>query len=118
MILWPEICAALANGQTLKTIRDWLEESGIVVTYSAFTSYVSRIRRRGITVASDSHRVSPASASDLSSGRRNPAAAELQESIATALETEQTDPLKNIRERSANRPGFEYPPGVDEDSLI
>src|SRR5688572_12668270 len=99
MILWPEIRAALANGQTLKAIRDWLEESGIVVTYSAFTSYVSRIRRRANTGASNSGSAGPAGTSDLNSGGRKPAATELRESVAAALGTEHIDPLKNIRER-------------------
>jgi hypothetical protein len=45
--LWPEIQAALDNGQSLKSIRQWLEEeAGIVVSVSSFTSYISRIRRR------------------------------------------------------------------------
>jgi len=45
--LWPEIAAALENGQSVKSIRQWLEEdTGIVVGITSLTSYISRIRRR------------------------------------------------------------------------
>ncbi len=115
MVLWPEIRAALENGQTLKTIRDWLEESGVVVTYSSLTSYVSRVRRReNLRSFRPNGPPSPSARAEL--GMR-PATAEDQEEIAMTAE-QHPDPLKNVRDRNANRPGFEYPPGVDEDSLI
>lgn len=45
--LWPEISAALESGQSVKSIRHWLEEdAGIIVGITSLTSYVSRIRRR------------------------------------------------------------------------
>ena len=45
--LWPEIKAALAEGQSVKTIREWLEEdAGVALSISSLTSYLSRIRRR------------------------------------------------------------------------
>src|SRR3954449_762623 len=44
--LWPEISAAIQNGQTLKSIRDWLEAEGIPLRYSQFTLYVRRIRQK------------------------------------------------------------------------
>jgi hypothetical protein len=45
--LWPEIAGALENGQSVKSIRQWLEEdAGIVVGITSLTSYISRIRRR------------------------------------------------------------------------
>ena len=45
--LWPEIQAALAEGQSTKTICGWLEQdAGITLSITSFTSYVSRIRRR------------------------------------------------------------------------
>jgi hypothetical protein len=45
--LWPEITAALENGQSVKSIRQWLEEdAGIIVGITSLTSYISRIRRR------------------------------------------------------------------------
>ena len=45
--LWPEIAAALEGGQSVKSIRHWLEEdAGILVGTTSLTSYISRIRRR------------------------------------------------------------------------
>lgn len=45
--LWPEIKAALAEGQSVRTVVQWLEEdAGVVVSIGSFTSYVSRNRRR------------------------------------------------------------------------
>jgi hypothetical protein len=47
--LWPDIEAAIAVGQTMKTICAWLaEDAGITVSVTSLTSYVSRIRRREI----------------------------------------------------------------------
>ncbi len=44
--LWPEIRIALAEGQSLKTIREWLEEdAGLSLSITSLTSYISRIRR-------------------------------------------------------------------------
>ena len=45
--LWPEIEAALEAGQSMKSIRKWLEEdAGITLSITSLTSYISRIRRR------------------------------------------------------------------------
>ena len=45
--LWPEIRAAIAEGQSLATIRQWLEEeAGIAVTVQSLGSYLTRIRRK------------------------------------------------------------------------
>ena len=55
--MWPDIRAALAEGQSVKTIRQWLEEdAGVVLSATSLTSYISRIRRRELrerTVDSD-----------------------------------------------------------------
>lgn len=45
--VWPEIEAALAVGQSMKTICAWIaEDAGITIGVTSLTSYVSRIRRR------------------------------------------------------------------------
>ena len=45
--LWPDIDAAIAVGQTMKTICAWLaEDAGISLSVTSLTSYISRIRRR------------------------------------------------------------------------
>ena len=45
--LWPEIKAALDEGQSVRTVLEWLkEDAGIVVSIGSLTSYISRIRKR------------------------------------------------------------------------
>ena len=46
--LWPEIRAAKAEGQSLATIRQWLEDEGgiIVTTVQSPGHYLARIRRK------------------------------------------------------------------------
>jgi hypothetical protein len=45
--LWPDIDAALQGGQSMKSIRKWLEEdAGVTLSITSLTSYISRIRRR------------------------------------------------------------------------
>jgi hypothetical protein len=47
--LWPDIDAALAVGQTMKTICAWLaEDAGTTLSVTSLTSYISRIRRREV----------------------------------------------------------------------
>ncbi len=44
--LWPDIEAALDGGQSMKSIRKWLEEdAGVTLSITSLTSYISRIRR-------------------------------------------------------------------------
>ena len=48
--LWPEIKAALDDGQSFKSIRNWLlEDAGIAVSIPSLRSYVTRSRRRAAT---------------------------------------------------------------------
>jgi hypothetical protein len=44
--LWREIEGALADGQSLRSIREWLEEEGLIVTRATLSSYKRRFRRR------------------------------------------------------------------------
>jgi hypothetical protein len=45
--LWPEIKAALEDGQSIRTVLDWLkEDADIIVSVGSLTSYISRIRKR------------------------------------------------------------------------
>ena len=46
-VLWPEIKAALEDGQSFKSIHQWLDEdAGITVSIPGLRSYVSRNRRK------------------------------------------------------------------------
>lgn len=47
--LWPEIKAAIEDGQSMKSIRMWLEdEVGVVMTADSLRSYVRRCRGKEI----------------------------------------------------------------------
>jgi len=106
--LWPEILAALEGGHSLKDVWEELGHDGIELSYSKFRSYAARIRKayRPETPAEPTlaaitpHR-------NVDSQRRSETLSSLR------------DPLANLRERIASRPGFEYdesPP--DESKLI
>jgi hypothetical protein len=43
--LWPEIQIALDDGQTMRAIRGWLEDQGVVFTTNNLRKYISRIRQ-------------------------------------------------------------------------
>ena len=121
--LWPDIEAALAVGQSMKTICTWLaEEAGITLGVTSLTSYVSRIRRletRRRTSTPVPTVESPTSAT----GRpplvsvRTPV---LQESTGPQRFARGFDPLANFRASQAKNPGFHYHPatGEDEKDLI
>jgi hypothetical protein len=116
--LWPDIEAALAVGQSMKTLCAWLaEDAGITLGVTSLTSYVSRIRRREAagrrelprpTSATNSNplvspflpirTVAPHNPKPLTSFGASPVA--------------QFDPLANLHASQAKLPGFNYrPPG-------
>ena len=121
--LWPDIEAALAIGQSMKTICTWLaEEVGITLGVTSLTSYVSRIRRR----ESQRRRSMQASAvaSPTSAAARPPLVSArttvLQGSTGLESVTAGFDPLANFRPSQAKNPGFHYHPATaeDEEDLI
>src|SRR4051794_15701224 len=88
--LWPEISEAIQNGQTLKTIRDWLEAEGIPLRYSQFTLYIRRLRQKQTQLAD----VLPTTALNLeTSAARDARASESQ----VRAEPRPPDPLANIK---------------------
>lgn len=44
--LWPEIRAALDDGQSMKSVSLWLNEAGVVVAPDNLRSYIRRCRRK------------------------------------------------------------------------
>ena len=95
--LWPEIRAATAEGQSLATIRQWLEEeAGIVVTVQSLGSYLTRIRRK--------ERVTQAAPT--------PPAAHVH-SKAPVSSTRAKIPAD-----AKKTGGFEYPPGPPDESKL
>ena len=94
--LWPEIRAAIADGQSLASIRQWLEEEGgVIVTVQSLGSYLTRIRRKELA---------------------NPAApnAPATQTPATAL----PGVLRNLAESAKRKATFEYPPGPPNESKL
>jgi len=98
--LWPEIQAAIADGQSLASIRQWLEEEGgVVVTVQSLGSYLTRIRRK----ATPTSPTQPASQPRLSESKPQPPA---------------PHSLDNLRESTKKKRGFEYPPGPPDESKL
>jgi hypothetical protein len=98
--LWPEIRAAIADGQSLATIRQWLEEEGgIVVTVQSLGSYLTRIRRKEranpvpVTPAPVPRTVRPKRSGD-------------------------SNPRTKVRESATRKREFEYPPGPPDESQL
>ena len=119
--LWPEIERALKNGQSLKTIRDWLEEEGVLLTYNQLTTYVGRIRRRQETAPESSgRRESPSPAAPVHNPEQPTEGRPIPSPMIPTVpsEKEARDPLANVRAREAKRPTFEYNPDFKEDELI
>jgi hypothetical protein len=97
--LWPEIRVAIADGQSLASIRQWLEEEGgVIVTVQSLGSYLTRIRRKELA----------------KSFAPTPPAA------LTSAET--TSPVPNPpakpQEAAKRKPTFEYPPGPPDESKL
>jgi len=97
--LWPEIRAAINDGQSLASIRQWLEEEGgVIVTVQSLGSYLTRIRRKELA---------------------RPVAPTLQ---ATPTSAETAFPVPNPAakppESAKQRRAFEYPPGPPDESKL
>lgn len=109
--LWPEIQQALQNGQTLKSLRDWLEAEGIPLRYSQFTLYVRRIRSKQTQTSRE-----PSQSGDqpkLTSRDENQPEDRLEAEDAAAR-----DPLANLRSRERRFRAFEYNPEFKEEELL
>jgi hypothetical protein len=108
--LWPEIQQALESGQTLKTVRDWLEAEGVLLRYNQLTTYVRRIRRTQAAeapiprLAPDRRAVEPEAKHETISLEVVPARAR--------------DPLANLRVRQGKPRTFEYNPDFKEEDLL
>jgi len=100
---WADIKAAIDAGHSLKTVAERLRDCGIDVRYRALTVYVSRLRRED----SSGRLPAPTQAKTAAAGRkRKPVPADV------------FDPLRNVKEREENRPGFQFDPEPDPRKLI
>jgi hypothetical protein len=116
--LWPDIEAALAVGQSLRTICAWLaEDAGISLGVTSLSSYVSRIRRREAAGRSSFPRPTSVSNSNppISSLVPTPTAIAQLLTSSEANPSARRDPLANVRAGLAKRPGFDYHPATEDD---
>ena len=102
--VWADIKAALAAGHNLKTIAERLHACGIDVRYRELSAYVSLLRRE----ERNGRRPERNQTKTAAAGRkRKPGDA-----------AEAFDPLRNVKDRAENRPGFHFDPEPDPRKLI
>ncbi len=98
--LWPEIRTAIADGQSLASIRQWLEEEGaVVVTVQSLGSYLTRIRRKEKATAATP-------------------TPPLDQSLAEAKLPSAPSSRESFQETAKKKQGFEYPPGPPDESKL
>jgi hypothetical protein len=98
--LWPEIRTAIADGQSLASICQWLEEEGdVIVTVQSLGSYLTRIRRKEKATAA----------------RPTPP---LTQPLAEAKLPSVPSSRENFLESAKKKHGFEYPPGPPDESKL
>jgi hypothetical protein len=115
--LWPAIQEAVNNGQSLKSIRDWLAEESVDLTYNQLTSYIGRIRRRESQAKSAPSEAGESTANAKFIGSEVLDPTMLAPNPPPPAERSD-DPLANIRARLQKRSTFEYNPDFKEDELI
>ena len=116
--LWPDIEAALAAGQSMKTICAWLaQDAGITLGVTSLTSYVSRIRRQEEPrrYTRDLQPASDPTLADVRSAALPERGAVLERPPVSCAVSERHDPLANLRASQAKNPGFHYRPATAED---
>ena len=95
--LWSEIRAAKAEGQSLATIRQWLEEdAGIVVTVQSLGSYLTRIQRK----------------------ERATSTAPTPPPLRVLSKSPVSNTRAKIPVNAKKTSGFEYPPGPPDESKL
>jgi len=106
--LWPEIQQALHSGQTLKTVRDWLQAEGVPIRYNQLATYVSRLRRKQAQASEVPARKPTVDAEIRTEDNR----------LAPEAGPAARDPLANLRSREGRPRTFEYNPEFKEEELL
>jgi hypothetical protein len=109
--LWPGIVEAIEAGHTLKEICAHLQQYGLDISYSLFRHYAARLRHRGAT---KQHAKGTTVAAVRTAASISPAAP----ARGTDAVPSPFDPLANLRERLANRPGFQFEERPPDDSKL
>jgi hypothetical protein len=98
--LWPEIRTAIADGQSLASIRQWLEEEGgVIVTVQSLGSYLTRIRRKEKATGATP-------------------TAPLDQPLPEAKIPFAPNSREKLQESAKIKQGFEYPPGPPDESKL
>lgn len=106
--LWPEIQQALQSGQTLKTVRDWLEAEGVSVRYNQLATYVARLRQKQAHSA-EVPQCETAVQANIQMVDNRP---------TSGTDPAARDPLANLRSREGRPRTFEYNPEFKEEELL
>ena len=113
--LWPDIEAAFAAGQAMKTICAWLaEDAGTALGVPSLTSYISRIRRQEATNRRAPVPLPPRSIFDAARTRVTPSEGPAADTVPKPVRA--FDPLANLSASQAKRLGFHYRPATAEDA--
>jgi hypothetical protein len=117
---WPDIKALFDAGHSLKDIWMWLNEIGIEIGYARLSHYTGQLKRRDQTAArAESIAASPEGGciSEHSPSLPDDGAGK-ESAVPEEVAPPPNDPLANIREREARRPGFQYNSDPDVKKLI
>ena len=108
--LWPEIQQALQSGQTLKTVRDWLEAEGVSLQIQPARD----VRRQASPETGSSLRSASPRRTGRASLRFGPKTTRPLSEPGPAAR----DPLANLRSREGRPRTFEYNPEFKEEELL
>jgi hypothetical protein len=101
--LLPEIEAALQSGHTIKTVWERVHQQDQAFSYKLFCLYLQRLRARGLKATAPTVGEKKAVLGKAEAGKEGKA---------------DFDPLKNLKQVEANRPGFQYQGTEDLQELI
>ena len=105
--LWQEVQSALDEGQSLETIRTWLEDEGLTLTSGTLRAYIWRIRqKRRIDAASrflEAAAAGPTGSPSVTQGSSRTEPPEVPVATEPAKPDASSDPLAQAREALAKR---------------
>jgi len=105
--LWREVENALDEGQSIDSIRNWLEGEGLVLTAPTLRSYISRVRQKRRTDAArrylDAAVSVPIGSPSVTQGSPRTAPTEVPDATEPAKSNASPDPLAQAREALAKR---------------
>jgi hypothetical protein len=104
-MLWPTIQTCLDAGHSLRDVHEKLHLDGIEMAYSTLCWAVAALRQSAPSTVDRRPKIT----ADLTAPRR---------AGETRSEQEKFDPLRNLRQLTENRPGFEYTGTLPDEELF